>query len=357
MNKTILLVVALVFATCTQIFGQASAPKYSNEFLSIGVGARAFGMGNAQVGVVNDVTAGYWNPAGLASIGKKYEGALQHAEYFAGIAAYDYAGFATRIDSSSTLGVSFIRFAVDNIPDTRFLYDADGSIRYDRIKKFSASDNALLVSYAKKDLFIKGLQAGANFKVIHRNVGTFANSWGFGLDVGLQYNKAGWLLGAMVRDITGTFNAWAFNTVEMKHIADISGSEIPENSLEVTLPKLRAGLARQFRFKENKFGVLPAVDFDFTFDGKRNTVISTGYVSIDPFVGLELDYSRIVFLRGGVNTIQQVYNLDNKKQTSYQPNFGVGIKISNFYVDYALTNIGNSTESLYSHAFSLKAAF
>jgi hypothetical protein len=50
------------------LFGQATAPKYSNEFLSIGIGARALGMGRTQTAVVNDVTAGYWNPAGLLDI-------------------------------------------------------------------------------------------------------------------------------------------------------------------------------------------------------------------------------------------------------------------------------------------------
>ncbi|MBX9853422.1 MAG: hypothetical protein K2X86_16875, partial [Cytophagaceae bacterium] len=44
---------------------QISAPKYSNEFLSIGVGARAFGMSNVHTAIANDVTAAYWNPAGL----------------------------------------------------------------------------------------------------------------------------------------------------------------------------------------------------------------------------------------------------------------------------------------------------
>ncbi len=44
----------------------ASAQKYSNEFLSIGVGARAQALGNAVIASVTDVSAGVWNPAGLA---------------------------------------------------------------------------------------------------------------------------------------------------------------------------------------------------------------------------------------------------------------------------------------------------
>ena len=44
------------------------APKYSNEFLAVGVGARALGMGNAFTAVTNDVTSGYWNPAGLLGV-------------------------------------------------------------------------------------------------------------------------------------------------------------------------------------------------------------------------------------------------------------------------------------------------
>ena len=73
-------------------FGQTA--KYSNEFLNIGVGARALAMSRAQVATVDDVTAGYWNPAGLAAIKSDLQVAGQHAEYFAGIAKYDYVALA-----------------------------------------------------------------------------------------------------------------------------------------------------------------------------------------------------------------------------------------------------------------------
>ena len=83
----------------TVIFSQTKTPKHSNEFLSIGVGARSLGMSNAQVSIADNVTAGFWNPAGLLDIESKYEFELMHASLFAGIANFDYAGFATPIDS------------------------------------------------------------------------------------------------------------------------------------------------------------------------------------------------------------------------------------------------------------------
>src|ERR1044072_1674572 len=112
MNKNLIATSLAVFGIGLGVFAQA--PKYSNEFLNIGVGARALGMSNAYITSVNDVTAGYWNPAGLNRIGNQHQVALMHSEYFAGIAKYDYGAFATRLDSSSVLGVSLIRFGVDD---------------------------------------------------------------------------------------------------------------------------------------------------------------------------------------------------------------------------------------------------
>ena len=88
--------------------------KYSNEFLNIGVDARAFGMSNAVVANSNDVNSGYWNPAGLLQL-KDKQMALMHANYFANIATYNYAGFAMPIDEKSAFALSLIRFGVDDI--------------------------------------------------------------------------------------------------------------------------------------------------------------------------------------------------------------------------------------------------
>ncbi len=356
--KKIFFLLFLAICMNGKVWSQTTAPKYSNEFLSIGVGARALGMSGVQVAVVNDVTSAYWNPAGLLNMKNKYEVALMHSEYFAGIAKYDYAGFATRLDSHSVIGLSVIRFGVDDIADTRFLYDANGAINYNNIKFFSAADYAFILSYARKTDFIPGLQFGANFKVVHRIVGDFATAWGFGLDLGAQYVYRKWKFGAMARDITGTFNAWSHNTELVRDVYIETGNVIPSNSIEVTLPKLVLGAARNFKILK-KIGILASVDLVTTYDGKRNVLIRSKVISIDPMAGVEIDYSKIVFLRFGVGNIQNVQKFTDNgtaQVTTFQPNFGVGIKINKFYIDYALTNVFNTSDALYSNVFSLKLA-
>ena len=224
------------------------APKYSNEFLAIGVGARALGMGSAYTSVVNDVTSGYWNPAGLLGVKGDLQVGAMHSEYFAGIAKYDHIGIAKPIDSLSTISFTFIRFGIDNIPNTIDLIDPSGNIDYDRITSFSSADHAFIISYARK-LSVPGLRLGGNAKVIYRRVGEFGKAWGFGLDAGAQYERNRWRFSAVARDVTGTFNAWSY-TLDQRTIDVFSqtGNEIPVNSVEVTLPRLMLGAAHQFKF-------------------------------------------------------------------------------------------------------------
>jgi hypothetical protein len=346
-----LFLVAGLFITIAS-FGQFSAPKYSNEFLSIGVGARALGMSNAVVSNVTDGTAAYWNPAGLLSISDKYELSLMHAEYFAGIANFDFLSFAMPIDSVSHLGFTIIRFGVDDIPDTRFLYDANGAISYDNIRFFSASDYAFMFSYARLIPILGGVQTGANFKIVHRNVGDFASAWGFGLDVGARKEWRKWAIGLMFRDITGTFNAWSHNTELVEDVYALTGNIIPVSSVEVTLPRLIVGATRNFRFGE-KVGLMASADLELTFDGKRNVAIKTDFISAAPVFGFEASYAQIAFLRLGAGKFQQIKGFNNTTMTSWQPNFGLGVKINTFRIDYALTDFSNSAEALYSHVFSL----
>ena len=330
----------------------AQPPKYSNEFLSIGVGARSLAMANATIAKVDDVTAGYWNPAGLNGITSNLQIGYMHNQYFAGIAKYDYGAIATRIDTTTVIGFTpLLRFGVDDIPNTSELIDADGNINYDRITSFSAADYTFLFSFAKKSK-IEGLDLGANAKIVYRKVGEFATAWGFGLDVGAQYQLGTWRFGVVGRDITSTFNAWDFNTEKLETVFTITGNEIPENSLEITLPKVILAAGKEINFSE-KFSLYPEINLDVTLDGRRNVLISGNPISIDPHLGIELGYNGFAYLRGGVGYIQKIKDFDGTENTIVQPNMGLGVKIKSIHIDYALTNIGQSV-GLLSNVFSLK---
>jgi hypothetical protein len=333
--------------------------KYSNEFLNIGVGARALGMGNANVSSVTGVNSGYWNPAGLLNQANDLEVSLMHAEYFAGIAKYDYIGASKRIDSNSVAGISFLRFGVDNIPNTLDLVDANGNVDYNRITSFNAVDFAALLSYARKLPMLNGVQLGGNFKIIRRRLGDFGGAWGFGLDAGAMYKYKKWNFAAMGRDITGTFNAWSYNISE-KDIAVLqqTDNEIPSSSLEVTLPKLILGASRNFLFWKDRISVLGEFNMINTFDGKRNTVIKTDLWSLEPAFGIEAGYKGYVYLRAGLGNIQKELNVEATQfVTTVQPNFGVGVHYKIFTLDYALTDVGDRSTALYSNIFSLKIEF
>ncbi|MGG8495055.1 PorV/PorQ family protein [Tenacibaculum sp. TC6] len=342
----------LFIITLLSVNLQAQFRNYSNEFLNIGVDAAALGMSKSVVATSKDVNSIYWNPAGLTAV-EDYQGSLMHASYFAGIASYNFAGFAMPVDQKSALGLAIIRFGVDDILNTTELIDSDGNIDYNRISLFSAADYAFNIGYARK-MILDGFQFGVNAKIVRRIIGDFASSWGFGLDAGIQFERNNWKFGLMVRDITTTFNTWAINEVEFEKIKNAipgQNQELPETT-EITKPKVQLGVARAFNINRS-FTVLAEVDLNMRF-AKTNDIIASDFVSIDPSVGLQLDFEKMAFLRVGVGNIQRTTEFDGSKSTSVQPNFGVGFSYRGIQIDYALTNIGSVGNALYSNIFSVK---
>ncbi len=346
----------LLIISCIKTTAQA-VRKYSNEFMSIGVDAAALGMSNTVTAQTGDVNSGYWNPAGLLNLEDNQIG-LMHANYFANIAQYDYAAFAMPIDDRSAVGISLIRFGVDDIMDTTQLIDNQGNIDYNRISLFSTADYGLTVSYARS-LPIDGLNYGVNAKVIHRVIGDFASSWGFGFDIGLQYisDEEDWKFGLMLRDITTTYNTWTINEEKYQDIQDAipgENQELPETS-EITLPKAQLGVSKKYIIRYD-YSITAAANLNMQF-AETNDIVSTSFVSIDPAVGFEAGYLDLIFLRGGVGNFQQITQIDGSDKLSFQPNFGVGFKYKGIQVDYALTDLGNQSAALYSNIFSLKVDF
>ncbi len=336
-------------------YGQ-TARKYSNEFMNIGVDAAALGMSNAVVSQSADVNSGYWNPAGLIFI-EDSQIALMHSSYFANIANYNYAAFAMPLDNRSAIGISLIRFGVDDILDTTQLIDDQGNINYDRISLFSTADYGVTFSYARK-IPLDGFSYGVNAKVIRRIIGDFASSWGFGLDLGIQFQSQNdWKFGLMARDITTTFNAWTFDKDKLETIKDAvdgQNQDVPE-ATEITIPKLQLGMSKKFIFRYD-YSLVTALDLNVRFE-QNNDVISTSFASITPSLGFEFGYTDLVFLRAGIGNFQNELQIDNSENITFQPNFGVGFKYRGIEIDYAFTDIGDQSAALYSNVFSLKLDF
>lgn len=370
------LLVLLITGTSMSSYAQQASNgggqrKYVNEYLNIGVGARGIGMSGAQAASVRDVTAAFWNPAGMYFIPSDFQVALMHSEYFSSIAKYDYLGTSMRLKNKGVLGLSLIRYAIDDIPYTINLVQPDGTIDYSKIKAISAADYAALISYAQelklKSLNAKGIKlyGGGNLKVIHRSVGTMANAWGTGIDLGTQAYYKNWRFGLMAKDITTTYTVWSFSfTDKEKQELIKSGNEIVSRSTEMNTPRIVLGTANKMPIKlkdtSKSAYLLAEVNLDITTDGARyGQLINAAPFSIDPKLGLEFGYNNRFYVRGGIGNFQRVLDdadtTGTQKRTMFQPTLGVGVKLGKkVHIDYAFSSLNVQSNPLYSHFVSLR---
>ena len=292
--------------------------KYAGEFLAIGVGGRALGMGGAYAAVGRDVTAAYWNPAGLMQMSYP-ELALMHDERFGNLINYNYGGVAIPFGARYTVGLSVMRLGIDNIKNTNgALIDENGNgiqdpnERLDEslIKTFSASDWAVYLSYAMN--VSKTFAIGANMKLIRRDLGD-NGAYGVGFDVGaLLKVTPNFSVGANIQDITTTLLAWDTGTNEL-----IS-------------PTMKIGAAYSLEALGGRF--TPAVDFDVMFENRKfASVAAIGPVGINPRAGLEYEFKNLIAVRAGYS--------DTKSLT-----FGAGVHLPKLNVDYSFAKFDGADQ-------------
>ncbi|MBP7183960.1 MAG: hypothetical protein KBA06_00505 [Saprospiraceae bacterium] len=341
----------LLFFTWSSIL---YAQKYSNSFLELPVGAASAALGKAVVAMPNNVFSVFTNPATIPQKDNKYDYqiGLQHTESFGGVAKLDHLGFIYPFDKKKKyIALSLLRYAIDDIPNTFQLIAPDGSYNFAAITPFSAIDLAFLTTYSQRIWTRKGyLSIGANAKIIHRRVGSFAEAWGFGVEAGLAYKINNLRLGLFVNDLSNTFNAWKYSfSDDEKNILTLTGNKIPSTSLEVTRPRVSIGGA--YLLSKDVISFQPMVNFTYFFDGKRNTIINLDSSSIDINVGAELGFFDKVYLRSGISNFQY-YKIVDKQILTYQPSFGIGIKFYNIVLEYAFTQLRTEFSPSYSHIIS-----
>ncbi len=313
--------VPLVIALLATLFLPPSvhATRYAGEFLRIGAGARALGMGSAFAGLADDGTAAFWNPAGLASLPDRQVNAM-HAEQFGSIVQYDFISYAMPVGGPGKprqgLAVSLLRLGVSDIPDTRGLeiLDQNGNGVFDypedrllvdesRFVFDSDNDIAVLLSYARE--VRRGLSLGGTFKVVRQWLGDSLRSNGFGADLGVLWvGPGGWSVGAILRDATTTQILWNTGTSEF------------------VAPSLRVGTAKSRSFRGRRHVVTGALDVQVGFsDEQLASQAHLGGVTFEFHPGIEYWLERKLALRAGLEA----------------RNFsaGAGVRIRKFGLDYA----------------------
>ncbi len=314
----------------------AQSTKYGGSFLEIGVGARALSMGSANVAVADDGSAFYWNPAGLASLGRMQVSGM-YADLFNSLENHIFTNVALPVFGGAMISASWIRLAVEDIPrynDPHYEKYKDASdptqarIREGELLKDSAtdhfaySDNAYVITIAKlnrlnADLgwqyfeFPVDVGYGVNFKMIDTYLDD-KHASGLGIDAGIKIaiglydifddDRMGKVMfGINVQDLFNTKIKWDTNS---KH-----RDEIERNW------KYGFALSQPLEFMNSE--MLIAYDLNSKYDGSSH-------------LGLELKYKSLFALRLGSNS----------------GNFttGVGLAYWQVQINYAYQNhvLGNS---------------
>lgn len=317
--KKIKFIIQILLLTNTYLFPQTIA-KYAGEFLSLGVGGRALGMGGASVAVAEDVTSGYWNPAGLALMNYP-QISLMHEEHFGSLINYNYAAVAIPYGTDMSFGISAIRLSIDGIPDTRdaLIDRATGQqitdptnvnwgLDYTKITEFSNTDWAFYLTFAKRHS--DKLFWGANVKIIRRDIAEFGAT-GIGFDVGAVYIPfENFKLGANIMDVTTTLLSW-----------DTGRNELVS-------PTTKIGAAYLLNILGGK--ITPAIDFDIRFENRKfASNFNLGPVSFDARFGLEYNFKDLIALRGGYNDVKQF-------------TIGAGLKLPKLNIDYTFATFNES---------------
>jgi len=332
----LLLLIGGVFEVRAQGFQRVS---YGDDLFAVGGGARALGMGGAQAALVSDVTAGFWNPAGLAGVTRR-ELSYMHSERFGGLVAYDYAAFAAPLRASEdVIGLSFFRQGVDGIKNTLNAWDRERdqprANPQNYITEFSTYDMALLISYATR--YNEALTWGASAKLVYSRLGPFANGFGYSVDAGAQYRSGRFMAAAVVHNLTTLMKLWTVNEDELEPLRDFFSDDelntgFPVGQNEFTRPSLRTGVATWVDLQD--FRITGAFDVQTHFDGRRTNSLNLGATSFQPHFGIEGGYKETIFLRFGLT---DVYT-DQESRLYVSPTLGAGFHVGSLTFDYGFAS-------------------
>jgi len=316
-------VLLIIIVSITSVF----ATKYAGEFTDLGVGVRAAGMGGAFTVFDSDLQTLWWNPSGLSGLSERPQIYLMHADMYAGLYKIDAGAIGKRLGETQW-AVGFFRNATENLPftDTTMFYDygpdripgsgdpGEGNGTWDPGEQirpeaiYYRTEGDYLFTLGAGRNYGEKLRLGVSLKHMQSYIGEYS-AFGFGFDIGAQYKyRPNLVLGAAIRDVSGTYIRWSTGTWETKMPSVWWGARY-----DIPIDAVRGGLSLTGEF-ETRFE---------NIDG----IAEIGPVSLDPHFGVEFLLLKYVYLRTGI---------DRKDFSA-----GAGLRIAFFRVDYAFVTNDN----------------
>jgi len=286
------------FSVSAANFSSSANGTTAADFLNLGVGARAIGMGGAYTAVADDATAMYWNPAGLSQVTSK-TATFMNAPYIQD-SSLDYGAYAQNLGALGAFGVSVDYFSAGSIAQTQ---------NYQNVGTFSPYDMAISLGYAytfKDSGFLNGYSMGLAAKYIDSKILSAATAEA--VDLGILSPDY---------DILGRPLKLAFTVSNL-------GTDMNFGSLAEPLP-LTIKTGGSYKILENW---LASLDLAFPRGGNPYFNVGTEY-------GIWKDAIWNFTGRAGYSS----YTL-NSIDGFTGPSFGVGLEYKEADVDYAFVPYG-----------------
>ena len=293
-NKALVIILSFIFLSAIQISAQpdndiSRVGTTAAAVLKIAPGARSLGMGNAYVGVSDDVYSAYFNPAGITRSKGVSQVAFNHSSWLADV-DYDFAAGSINIDGLGTLFATFTSLRVPK-DDVRTIEFPDGDGR-----TWDANSLVIGVGYARS--LTDRFSIGFHFKYVQESIWNSSAS-GIALDVGTYYITPfnDLVIGASISNFGTKMQLSGRDlqiNVDPNNARESGPNNIPaQYSAEKNdLPlNFRVGLAMDV-VETRFFRLKAAVDAVHPNDNKE-------YVNS----GLEFSYNSMIFLRGGYKAL------------------------------------------------------
>jgi hypothetical protein len=327
---SLLLVLAGLAALSTS--AQATNSKAGTAaytFLKIGTGAKSQAMGGAYVGLADDATALYYNPAGLTTLDQKslvYDELLNKplnpspqnrftASYINSLLDFQfgYIGYVREIDSVSAMGASI---SYQNY-GTFTRLDATGV----ETGTFGASDFAFGLTYSKR--IAPRFSAGVTGKFIYEKIDNYSST-GLAADLGLMY--------LLTPDGTTRVGLALTNLgAQLKGLSQTHKDKLPT--------KIAAGISHRLRGLPFMF----SGEFGKPFDNDIYASFGTELVSLKPF-----------FIRLGWTTQGKQYKVGASNDALAGFSGGFGLTYKAYQIDYSYSSYADIGQI---HRISIEAGF